>query len=229
MTKPFFYKGQVEPLTAVMITGLIVASVGTVYVWGTPLLEKRGAETEIVGVENNLIELQNKIHDVEASGQGATERITLNMPDDAEITADSTTDTIRVETSTEESIYAEDSTFSLTGSNVTREGEYNGQLNYGLEGVDDPSMLQVQTISSSDSSATVIYEIKLNNLFGTTFFGEALIVRNLQTTSEADTTSSIGETDMVITNGGETIEEEAGEAEGSIVDVQEQTIEITLD
>ena len=223
-------KGQVEPLTAVMITGLIIGSVGTVYVWGTPLLEKREAETEMVGVENNLIELQNTMIDVENSGQGSTERVTMDLPEDAELNIDTTTNSITVQDTTSEPIYAEDTQFTLAGSNVTRTAEYDGEdILYGIEGVNDPSVLEVSTRSAGDGATQINYELRLNNLLTTTHFGEVLVVRDLQLRSEdLETQRSFGEVDVVVTNDGEQIEEDSAETD-QIVDVQKQVIEVSLD
>lgn len=222
-------KGQVEPLTAALITSLILASVGTVYVWGTPLLEKREAESQMVGVENNLIQLQNTIHDVEASGEGSTEKVDLNLPDDAEVTIDEETDTIKVVATTEESIYAPDTRFTLSGSNVTKSGEYDGDtISYGLEGVNDPSLIEVETVSSSGGSSQITYDLILNNLFTTTYFGEALVVRDLQLRSGNDVAGGMGESEIVIQNGGSTVEEEAATIDEGIVDVQKQVTEVSI-
>ena len=223
-------KGQVEPLTAVLITALIIGSVGTVYVWGTPLLEKREAETAMVGVENNLIELQNTMINVENSGQGSTERVTMDLPEDAELNIDTTTNSITVQDTTSEPIYAEDTQFTLAGSNVTRTAEYDGgDILYGIEGVNDPSVLEVSTRSAGDGATQITYELRLNNLLTTTHFGEVITVRDLQLRSEdTETQRSFGEVDVVVTNDGEQIEEDSAETD-QIVDVQKQVIEVSLD
>lgn len=222
-------KAQVEPLTAVMVTTLIIASVSTVYVWGTPLLDKREAESELTGLENQMIELQNAIHEVESAGDGATERITMELPEDSEINVEESIETIRVEIRTDEMIYSEDSVFTLTGSNVTETGFYEGgEIKYGIEGIHHPSSLQVETVSASDEHL-VNYRIELNPLFTSSEFGEVLLYRDISV-PETASDRGVDEIDVVITNAGDNIEEEAADnIQGGLADVQIQKIEIDIE
>ncbi|MBI4175848.1 MAG: hypothetical protein HY518_01475 [Candidatus Aenigmarchaeota archaeon] len=62
--------GQIEPITLVIITGMVIALVGAAYVWGVPLIQKRTATTDFASAERFIIDLDKAIIDVANRGGG---------------------------------------------------------------------------------------------------------------------------------------------------------------
>ena len=57
-------------MSIVMITGVVIALVGTAYLWGMPLIEKRTTVAEYSSLESFVLELNDKIIDIANSGSG---------------------------------------------------------------------------------------------------------------------------------------------------------------
>jgi len=57
-------KGQVEAITLVLITGIVMSLAGAAYFWGKPLIEKRASITDIAAAESFMIQLDKEIVDV---------------------------------------------------------------------------------------------------------------------------------------------------------------------
>ncbi len=57
-------KGQVEAITLVLITGIVMSLAGAAYFWGKPLIEKRASITDIAAAESFVIQLDKEIVDV---------------------------------------------------------------------------------------------------------------------------------------------------------------------
>lgn len=65
--------GQVQPISVVIISGIIIGLVGIAYFWGIPLIEKRATITEVATAENFISELNGKIKDLVKTGAGRVE------------------------------------------------------------------------------------------------------------------------------------------------------------
>jgi hypothetical protein len=64
------HKAQVEVITIVLITGIIISLVGTAYMWGMPLISKRTSVTEFLSAEDFAARLSDKIVEIANSGYG---------------------------------------------------------------------------------------------------------------------------------------------------------------
>ncbi len=62
--------GQVQPISAVIITGIVVSLVGVAYFWGVPLIQKRASMTEFQSMERFVSTLQDRISELARSGAG---------------------------------------------------------------------------------------------------------------------------------------------------------------
>ena len=71
-------KAQTQVITIVLISGIVISLVGTVYMWGVPLISKRTAITEFLGAEDFAVRLDQKITEIAASESGEA---TLDMPE----------------------------------------------------------------------------------------------------------------------------------------------------
>jgi hypothetical protein len=70
-------KGQVQVISVIMITGIIITLVGAAYFWGAPLIEKRTAVTETDIAENFILDLNGRIVSIANTGAGES---TLDIP-----------------------------------------------------------------------------------------------------------------------------------------------------
>jgi len=71
------HKAQAEVITIVLITGIVIALVGTAYMWGMPLIQKRTSVTEFLSAEDFASKLSDKMVEIASSGFGEA---TLPIP-----------------------------------------------------------------------------------------------------------------------------------------------------
>ncbi len=69
-------KAQVQAISLVLITGIVMSLAGAAYFWGRPLIEKRSAITDIASAESFILRLNDEIMDV-ARNRGEK---SLNIP-----------------------------------------------------------------------------------------------------------------------------------------------------
>jgi len=56
-------KAQVQAISLVLITGIVISLAGAAYIWGKPLIEKRSTITDIATAEAFMIQLDQQIID----------------------------------------------------------------------------------------------------------------------------------------------------------------------
>ena len=71
-------KGAAEALTAVIMTGVLIGVVGSVYLWGLPLIQKNKDIASLHAAESFMVDLSNKIKDVVNSA--GRQRIAVSAP-----------------------------------------------------------------------------------------------------------------------------------------------------
>jgi len=152
-------KGQTQAVTAVMLTGAIVGSIGVVYNWGSPLLEKRQAEGDVKEVEKDIFQLHSKIISVSNQGSGSSTTVTVDV--DGRIIINETNDYIQVSSEFDKPVYSA-STWSLLKGGSFQNLSF-GAGYHGMKGDDLPGVVAVRASSSEDSS-TVIYRVEFRNL-----------------------------------------------------------------
>ena len=69
-------KAQVQAISLILITGIVISLAGAAYFWGRPLIEKRSAITDIASAESFILRLNDEILDV-ARNRGEK---SLNIP-----------------------------------------------------------------------------------------------------------------------------------------------------
>jgi hypothetical protein len=62
--------GQVQVLSIVLISGVIIALVGAAYLWGIPLISKQSAATQFSSAQTFILSLNDKVIDMANSGGG---------------------------------------------------------------------------------------------------------------------------------------------------------------
>jgi hypothetical protein len=70
-------KGQVNAISIILVTGILVSLVGTAYFWGIPLIEKRSTITQFTTAEGFMKKLDNRIVEIANSNSGQE---TLDIP-----------------------------------------------------------------------------------------------------------------------------------------------------
>ena len=68
-----FFGGQVQLLSAVILTGIVMFLVGVAYFWGIPLIQKRTAMSEFSSMERFITNLKEKVAEIARSGAGETD------------------------------------------------------------------------------------------------------------------------------------------------------------
>jgi len=71
-------KGAIQPLSAVMITLIMIGIIGSVYFWGVPLINKRQDITTLRNAERFMRGLDTSIKNV--ANQGGRDSISMNVP-----------------------------------------------------------------------------------------------------------------------------------------------------
>ncbi|MFB6182712.1 MAG: hypothetical protein ABEI78_01475 [Candidatus Nanohaloarchaea archaeon] len=72
-------KGQIQAVSAILITLITVGTVSGVYLWGVPKLQKAQSEASINKVNSKISKLYNQIISVSRDGKGAAEIVSLNF------------------------------------------------------------------------------------------------------------------------------------------------------
>ena len=142
-------KGQHEVLTPVLLTGILVAIVGSVYLWGLPLIQKNKDIAVLQQVENFVMNLNEKIKEV-ANTQGK-EEVKINVP--AMVSFNSTENSITVEVKTKGTIYSVGRIYFVRNDN-----EFEGTW-----GKDDAGVIYVDT-TDLDGEYLQKYTLKYRRL-----------------------------------------------------------------
>jgi hypothetical protein len=88
-------KAQSEAITLVLVTGIIIALVGSAYMWGKPMIDKRSIVTQFASATKFMEDLNAKIVNMAGtcSFEGACEE-TLSLPVPGGITLDEATNSL---------------------------------------------------------------------------------------------------------------------------------------
>lgn len=177
-------KGQTPAVTAVLITTVIVGSVATAYVWGTPLLEKRQGQADLKEVENSVVQLHSKILEVSNSGSGTTERIEFNSRTDTELRVKPEKDYIEITTQAETSPYPMNSWTLIKGKSLQNLSFGTGD--YGIKTGDLPGVVAVRPTGKAGNTV-LRYQIEFRNILADTPTGQRLQRIDLRSTGEQRT------------------------------------------
>jgi len=149
-----FMKGQQEALSAVLISGILIGVVGSVYFWGIPLIQKNKDVSLLENSEAFMQTLDSKIKAV--ANNGGRDQIVISVPGlvrfDGEI--------VEFSIETEGTIYATDAEILLGRSSVLESEIINGETVYhGTWGVDDPVLFKVKSSKLSQNKYKTDYTL----------------------------------------------------------------------
>ena len=151
-------KGQQDVLSAVMLTGIMVVIVGSVYFWGIPLVQKNRDVNALQNSEDFMRTLSDKIKFV--ANNAGRDQLSVNVP--VIISFNSEFDAITLAIETEGSIYAAEADIPLsrTGKETcTFETE-----TIGTWGVDQPEVLCVRSSKLAENAYKSIYTLQYIDL-----------------------------------------------------------------
>ncbi len=149
-------KGQQEALSAVLISGILIGVVGSVYFWGIPLVQKNKDNSLLETAETFMQEVDNKIKFV--ANNGGRDQIVVNLPGIIRFDGGS----IELSIATEGTIYAVDSPIPLgrTSSSNLKLDPLNATTRYGVWGSDDPVLYTVKSSKYSENSYETDYTLE---------------------------------------------------------------------
>ncbi|MFQ3308210.1 MAG: hypothetical protein ACI977_000438 [Candidatus Nanohaloarchaea archaeon] len=203
--------GQTQAVTAVIITGITLSAVSATYIWGTPILEKRQSQQQLVQTEDQVRSLYQSIDSISNSGEGTTETLEFDFSEDANIRLNESGNYIEVSTSASSSPYAKGTWFLLEGERL--QGLSIGEGTYARRGQDQPGVIALR--ATGDSNVQLSYRVEFRNMYTETASGNRLEQVDLQSV-RGDTAT--GDTEVVISNegteidsGSEAVDTETGE------------------
>lgn len=187
-------KGQTQAVTAVMITGIVMGGIGTAYLWGVPMLEKRQVEQDVTSTEEDVLNLRDEIESVSQRGSGASSSVTIDADT---ITVDNEDEYIQITNQLDQS--AEQ---GFTWSLLDGEGYQNLSWTTGataIEGEDTPGVVAFQSVAGEGSSE-ITYRVEFRNMCSEST-GE---VSKVDLEADGQTRAS-GSTTITLTNDGEEV------------------------
>lgn len=120
-------RGQQEAMTAILISGILIGIVGSVYFWGLPLIQKNKDVSILEDSEGFMKSLDNKIKYV--ANHGGRDQIKINVPGTLKFDGEK----LSLQIETIGTIYSAESLIPLERNSCTRVG--------GNWGIHDPSIL----------------------------------------------------------------------------------------
>lgn len=196
-------KGQTTAVSAILVTGLTIGAVASVYVWGSPILEKRESQASVSNVEGNMVGLYDEIIDVKESGEGTLTPYEISLSgseaDIQEVNINPDKDYINITVSTTSAApYANRWTYlkgnTLQNISITPDAETGP---YAIKGKDLPGVVLVKSLGRSASLIT--YRIEFRNMYAETPSGPRL--EKIDLVAEGGTEAA-GDTSIQIRNRG---------------------------
>lgn len=150
-------KGQQEALSAVLISGILIGVVGSVYFWGIPLIQKNKDIALLETSEAFMRELDAKIKSV--ANNGGRDQIIVTVAG----LADFDGQIMKLSIETEGTIYAVDAQIPLgrsSASNLNVDLSGASPISYGIWGIDDPVLFNVISRKTSENKYKSDYTLE---------------------------------------------------------------------
>ncbi len=138
-------KGQQEALSAVLISGILIGVVGSVYFWGIPLIQKNKDIALLESSEAFMRQLDEKIKSV--ANNGGRDQIVISVPSLVSFDGQ----TIKLSMETEGTIYATDAEIPL--------GRTSLKPSY-VWGVDGPVLFMVKSVKLTENNYKTDYTLE---------------------------------------------------------------------
>lgn len=139
-------KGQQDVLSAILVSGILIGVVSSVYFWGIPLIEKNRAIAVQKNAEDFMKNLNEKIKFV--ANNGGRDQIRIDVPGIIEVKDDR----IELVTETPGTIYATEADIPLGRNECAR--------SQGTWGIHDPSVYCVRSEKISETNFVTTNSLK---------------------------------------------------------------------
>ncbi len=149
-------KGQQEAIAVILISGILIGVVGSVYFWGVPLIQKNKDIAILENSEKFVRNLNDKIKFV--ANNGGRDQLRLDLP--GVVKFDPQQDYIQFIVDTKGTIYAVDAPIPL-GKNA------GCLLTGGVFGINDPETICVESSKISQDAYKTSYTLRYVNLKNT--------------------------------------------------------------
>lgn len=138
-------KGQQEALTAILISGILISVVGSVYFWGLPMIQKNMDVSTLENSESFVKTVNDKIKYI--ANNGGRDQVRITVP--GTVTFDGGKIELSVET--KGTIYATSALIPFGKNDCTaQEGSW---------GINDPETLCVTSVKLSDQKYLTKYDV----------------------------------------------------------------------
>jgi hypothetical protein len=144
-------KGQQEVLSVVLISGILIGVVGSVYFWGVPLVQKNKDVAILEGAESFVKNLNDKIKFV--ANNGGRDQIVVTVPGIVKFDPSKSPAEIYVIVDTEGTIYS-------TGAPIPLGHNSDCTSTPGTFGLSDPEVICVTSTKVGENKYHTVYTLK---------------------------------------------------------------------
>lgn len=145
-------KGQQEAITAILISGILIGVVGSVYFWGLPLIQKNKDISVLENSESFMKNLNEKIKYI--ANNGGREQVRITVPAVVRFTDDKI---IELVVESEGTIYNINAEIPLGKNTECHAAE-------GTWGLDNMEILCVKSVKVGEDSYRTTYSLSYMNL-----------------------------------------------------------------
>ncbi|MBN2101470.1 MAG: hypothetical protein JW716_01200 [Candidatus Aenigmarchaeota archaeon] len=150
-------KGQVQVLSLIIITGIVIALVGVAYIWGSPMIEKRTVYTQYTSAEKFMNDLNDRIATLATTcttKNGCTQTINIPNIDGRGLSVDETGNTLY--------FHFPSSQRMLASERIALNTPYTGEpADYGTA---PPGLLEVEGVTE-DSIYLIKFSLHYRELY----------------------------------------------------------------
>jgi len=200
--KPWFFssKGQQQVLSAILISGILIGVVSSVFLWGIPLIQKNRDISQQQSSENFMRNLAERFKFV--ANHGGRETLSISVP--GNVVFDPITKTLELNIETQGTIYEVGTWIPLGRNECTTEN--------GRWGIDKPETLCVKSTQIGEIYTTIYrlsfiqlntetltsYKIDMDSPTSSGGEGHDIIVQNAGTQTVSEDGRSIVKTMLVV-------------------------------
>ncbi len=192
--------GQQQALSVILISGILIGVVGSVYLWGLPLIQKNRDISQQQNAENFMKNVAERFKFV--TNHGGRERLSITVP--GNVVFDPVTRTLELAVETQGTTYETGTWIQLSKNGCT--------IQNGRWGVDGPETLCVKSIKVGDVYTTVYrlgfvqlntetltsYKIEMSGSASSGSEGHTIVVQNIGTRTVIENSRNVVKTTLSV-------------------------------
>ena len=214
-------KGQTQAVSAVLILGVMLATLAAIYVWATPALDKQTAQNNIRELDNDVRGLGETLDTVAVASENTPKSQEINLQE-GEILVNESADYVEISTTQPTDLYS-GRAWNLIRGDTSQGLSYTG-TRYALRGKDENPVIAVN--GYGPDSGTLKYRVEFRPMLDES--GDEPIIRKVELKADAGKRAS-GSTEVQAVNQGVEVDENGFELRsGEKVDVYKTTVEVSL-